>query len=516
MTTPSTVAELYQSILGRAPDAAGQAYWQSQFGDTIDPTELATFTQAAQPELATTGYKAPVTTPDATTPITPASTTTPSYIDINTAMNDILSGKSTADQAFASIDPKSLSSTGTINYNNLGMANPTYQVLGQTMGGDLNSQSSSALQSAGIDPTSTLSNLNTAVTNYQSKQSLISGAIDSAYNQIAKSSDPATINNLINQIKTLTTAYQTNATNAPTVEKYFTNLTGTSQSNLNNGTDGLMGLIGSHTDISALDKNIATGGLGSALNRPVGVMGQEANAAGVNVGYATPGISMDPNSYAGSNQNSYNYIMQQYKNNNDSGMFDLIGNVFKGVVLGAMTGGLASAIDGTAMMGNVASALTDIGVPSSIVPTLTNGLIKTAIGTVVNGGDVGSALTGSAISGASGLVGTDVANATGSPVLGGLSKGITSGVLAGGDVGNILTGMGTSAISGLAGSTTKDLTNSGIVGGLASAGTGATIKNILSPDAPTYKPMNISLNSLPAQTVDVSTLKPITTLPFKV
>ena len=47
-----TVADLYQQILGRAPDAGGLAYWQQQFGNEIDPSEIGTFTTAAAPELA--------------------------------------------------------------------------------------------------------------------------------------------------------------------------------------------------------------------------------------------------------------------------------------------------------------------------------------------------------------------------------------------------------------------------------------------------------------------------------
>lgn len=52
MSDPQTVADLYQQILGRAPEDSGAAYWQSQFGDTIDPSEVATFQAAARPELA--------------------------------------------------------------------------------------------------------------------------------------------------------------------------------------------------------------------------------------------------------------------------------------------------------------------------------------------------------------------------------------------------------------------------------------------------------------------------------
>lgn len=47
----ATLEELYQQILGRAPDAAGLDYWSQQFGSDVDPDELAIFLRAALPEL---------------------------------------------------------------------------------------------------------------------------------------------------------------------------------------------------------------------------------------------------------------------------------------------------------------------------------------------------------------------------------------------------------------------------------------------------------------------------------
>jgi hypothetical protein len=49
---PQTVEDLYTSILGRPSDAGGAAYWQQQFGDTLDPNEINIFTQTANAELA--------------------------------------------------------------------------------------------------------------------------------------------------------------------------------------------------------------------------------------------------------------------------------------------------------------------------------------------------------------------------------------------------------------------------------------------------------------------------------
>ena len=51
-TPPQTVEELYTNILGRPSDEGGAAYWQQQFGDTLDANEIATFTGSAQAELA--------------------------------------------------------------------------------------------------------------------------------------------------------------------------------------------------------------------------------------------------------------------------------------------------------------------------------------------------------------------------------------------------------------------------------------------------------------------------------
>ena len=48
----TTVEQLYTQILGRAPDAAGLAYWQSAFGNSVDPAEQASFMQSVQSVLA--------------------------------------------------------------------------------------------------------------------------------------------------------------------------------------------------------------------------------------------------------------------------------------------------------------------------------------------------------------------------------------------------------------------------------------------------------------------------------
>ena len=51
-TTGMSIADAYRRVLGREPSASEVTYWQSQFGSDVDPTELSTFSVAAQPERA--------------------------------------------------------------------------------------------------------------------------------------------------------------------------------------------------------------------------------------------------------------------------------------------------------------------------------------------------------------------------------------------------------------------------------------------------------------------------------
>jgi hypothetical protein len=54
----ATINEIYQQILGRAPDAEGAAYWGNLFGGDVDANELASFRQAAAPEAYSNIYNA--------------------------------------------------------------------------------------------------------------------------------------------------------------------------------------------------------------------------------------------------------------------------------------------------------------------------------------------------------------------------------------------------------------------------------------------------------------------------
>jgi hypothetical protein len=50
--TGMTIEQAYQQVLGRTPSASEIAYWKTQFGDSVDAGELSTFSVAAQPERA--------------------------------------------------------------------------------------------------------------------------------------------------------------------------------------------------------------------------------------------------------------------------------------------------------------------------------------------------------------------------------------------------------------------------------------------------------------------------------
>ena len=66
-TQPSSIADLYQSVLHRAPDAAGQQFWQNALDSGMSMADVQkSFTQAAAPELQKQSQQA--STPAATGP----------------------------------------------------------------------------------------------------------------------------------------------------------------------------------------------------------------------------------------------------------------------------------------------------------------------------------------------------------------------------------------------------------------------------------------------------------------
>ena len=66
-TQPSSIADLYQSVLHRAPDASGQQFWQNALNNGMSMADVQkSFTQAAAPELQQQSQQA--STPAATGP----------------------------------------------------------------------------------------------------------------------------------------------------------------------------------------------------------------------------------------------------------------------------------------------------------------------------------------------------------------------------------------------------------------------------------------------------------------
>jgi hypothetical protein len=69
MSSPGTgmftdqYSQMYQDVLGRAPDPAGLSYWKGKFGDTISSDEYSEFMQSAQREM---GSRPPTTLPVST------------------------------------------------------------------------------------------------------------------------------------------------------------------------------------------------------------------------------------------------------------------------------------------------------------------------------------------------------------------------------------------------------------------------------------------------------------------
>lgn len=52
---PGQVGQMYQDVLGRAPDPEGMAFWANYVGRGVSPQEMAAFRAAAEPEIASIG-----------------------------------------------------------------------------------------------------------------------------------------------------------------------------------------------------------------------------------------------------------------------------------------------------------------------------------------------------------------------------------------------------------------------------------------------------------------------------
>jgi hypothetical protein len=89
---PTTVDQLYQQYLGRAPDVVGKQNWSNALGPTIEPHEIEQFRQAAAPELAITGYR-------------PTSSALPSVVDTTPSSAGPLTRSSNTASTTPSEDP---------------------------------------------------------------------------------------------------------------------------------------------------------------------------------------------------------------------------------------------------------------------------------------------------------------------------------------------------------------------------------------------------------------------------
>jgi hypothetical protein len=87
---PKTVEDLYTSILGRPSDAGGAAFWQQQFGDTLDPNEINAFTQAANVEIANRPAATTAAAPTTAAQTPPPSAPAPISAGIQSLYQDIL------------------------------------------------------------------------------------------------------------------------------------------------------------------------------------------------------------------------------------------------------------------------------------------------------------------------------------------------------------------------------------------------------------------------------------------
>jgi len=119
----TSVADLYTQILGREPDAEGLAFWQSAFGNSVDPAEQASFMKAAQGELANRTVEEQVA-------LAPNLTTASSTPEVVAKLTDQILSQGTTDQwsgqgfgsaqANAADMAKILAQTGVTDINQFG------------------------------------------------------------------------------------------------------------------------------------------------------------------------------------------------------------------------------------------------------------------------------------------------------------------------------------------------------------------------------------------------------------
>jgi hypothetical protein len=157
MSSPGTgmftdqYSQMYQDVLGRAPDPAGLSYWKGKFGDTISSDEYSEFMQSAQREM---GSRPPTTLPVTTarTVLNQPTYSTPTQAPIlQTAANNLVTNATVGEPPAGGENPAATTA-------DWGTTDKIGQALSRmgltTVGGYLQDQAylGSSVPGGGVDP----------------------------------------------------------------------------------------------------------------------------------------------------------------------------------------------------------------------------------------------------------------------------------------------------------------------------------------------------------------------------
>jgi hypothetical protein len=158
MSSPGTgmftdqYSQMYQDVLGRAPDPAGLSYWKGKFGDTISSDEYSEFMQSAQREM---GSRPPTTLPVSTarTVLNQPTYSTPTQAPIlQTAANNLVTNATVGEPPAGGENPAAT----TPNWNATATIGKGLSDLGLTTFGDYVSQlARDGRTTQQLDPTDT-------------------------------------------------------------------------------------------------------------------------------------------------------------------------------------------------------------------------------------------------------------------------------------------------------------------------------------------------------------------------
>ena len=161
MSSPGTgmftdqYSQMYQDVLGRAPDPAGLAYWKGKFGDTISSDEYSEFMQSAQREM---GSRPPTNLPVSTarTVLNQPTYSTPTQAPIlQTATNNPVTNTTIGEPPAGGENPPNT----TPDWGTTDKIGQTLSRMGlTTVGGYLQDQAylGSSVPGGGVDPTTGL------------------------------------------------------------------------------------------------------------------------------------------------------------------------------------------------------------------------------------------------------------------------------------------------------------------------------------------------------------------------